>query len=89
MNSLNVSGFTAESALALADRFYQTVGKNGHFRDSGKVVTQLSVDLGCRAFDVCHTNCCTLSINYVGPYHLPVVTNSCSTKYTCASGGIF
>ena len=36
MNSLNVPGFTAESALALADRLYQTVSKNGHSRDPGK-----------------------------------------------------
>jgi hypothetical protein len=56
---------------------------------TGPVLPQLPIDLGCRAFDVCHTNCRTLNIDYVDPYQFAVVTTSCQTKETCHNYPIF
>jgi hypothetical protein len=92
MKTMNIPGFTADVSLYRTSGSYQSrsnVDGSEKQEVAAKVVPQLAIDLGCKAFDVCHTQCCTLHIDYVGPYHFPQVTNNCTTEYTCAGGGIF
>ena len=89
MSTMSVPGFTAEAALPMHGGPGWMVAVKNRWEMASQVVPQLSVSLGCRAFDVCYTNCCTLSIEYVGPYHMPLVTVNCHTRGTCGFGGLF
>jgi hypothetical protein len=92
MNTMNIPGFTADASLYRTSASYQSRPKidgSGEQQVAGQVVPQLAINLGCQKFDVCHAQCCTLHIDYVGPYQFPQVTNKCTTKYTCAGGGVF
>jgi hypothetical protein len=92
---MKLPGFTADFLFSVTPQTSQAVepgsgrltSSNSNPEMAGQIVPQLAIDLGCKAFDVCHTNCCTLTIEYTGPYGFPQTTLSCQTIETCHFGG--
>jgi hypothetical protein len=76
MSKMKLPGFTAEAALSMAGGQYRMDGNYEGPENADRILPQVPIRY-CYKPETCIFRCCTTTIDYEGPYKIPVVRTTC------------
>jgi hypothetical protein len=91
---VNLPGFGAEAGLSLPRATHRGASSVPDVERETRIFPQAPISFDyCDPWKGCIRTCCTVTIEYVGPYNIPRVTRFCSTQrkpsLECMMGGVF